>query len=105
MEQLFQPFDTLLPQDTDYLEDKFMEKSWLFLNHLASQMIADTWAHIRKVRRAKPITPQALYGRLSGVHCLCLNGKWVVPQIPEDLDAMCRKFGFDPTDLASLGIQ
>lgn len=105
MEQLFQAYDALLPQDTDYLEDKFIEKSWLFLNHLASQMIADTWAHIRKVRRAKLITPQALYGRLSGVHCLRLNGNWAVPHIAEDLDAMCRKFGFDPTDLASLGIQ
>ncbi len=105
MEQLFQAYDVLLPQDNDYLVDKFLERSWLFLNHLATQMVADTKNHIRKVRGAKPITPQALYGRLSAVHCLRWNGKWVVPSPDEKLDAMCRKFDFDPTDLASLGIQ
>lgn len=103
MEQLFQPLDTLLLQDALYLEDGFGDEGWLFLNHLAGQMIAEAASQLREVGEQE-MNARSWLMSLRYVQCSRVNGKWMFPPVPADVDAICRKICFDPTDIGSLGV-
>ncbi len=103
MEDLFQPFDALLQQDALDLEDGFGAEGWLFLNYLAGQMIAETAAQLRAVGEQEK-NPRSWLMNLNYVQCCRVDGRWMFPPVHADVDAICRKLGFDPTDIGSLGV-
>ncbi len=105
IEQYFKTYDNTLAQDVSYMDNQFSEEGWLFLNHLSSLIAFDTLKNINEFDKNNDISIRGWYNTLRAVQCGLIDGEWLFPHLKESVVVRCQKLGFDPTDIASLGLK
>ena len=105
IEQYFKTYDNTLAQDVSYMKNQFSEEGWLFLNHLSGLMAFDTLKNINEFDKNNDISIRGWYNTLRLVQCGMIDGTWQFPHLKENVVTRCEKLGFDPTDIASLGLE
>ena len=77
----------------------------MFLNHLSACIGVSALENIQQAGLSKKISFKDLKVALSKIHVNRFGDTYSVEQIKREVDKICEKIGFDPSDLQLLGLK
>jgi len=103
IEQSFKAYDNTLDSSASYMRDHYSFEAWLFINHLALQLLYDSLDVIAKSQKTNQYSFDDLMAHLKGVRINKMDKTWMLTKITKKTTAMCESIGItlpNPADRA-----
>ena len=93
IEQSFKAYDNTLDSSASYMRDHYSFEAWLFINHLALQLLYDSLDLIARSQKTSQYSFDDLMAHLRGVRINKIDNTWMLTKITKKTTAMCESIG------------
>lgn len=101
IEESFKAYDDELDGDASYLQNTESFEAWLFVNHLALQMLYGTLDYIAGKGMSKKYSFKDLVKALQGVRVNKINGEWKLTMITKNTAKLCSDLNINMSSVMS----
>ena len=102
IEQAFKSYDDTLDGKASYMRDQHSFEAWLFINHLALQMLYAVIGALAEKELTDKYSFEDVMAFLKHVRANRINGEWKLTKITRNTMKLCRELGIEleePTKL------
>jgi transposase len=89
IEQNFKCYDDTLDLDTSFMQDQDAFEGWLFINHLALQMLYGILDYIAQTNLTVKYSFKDVVRTLKGIRANKINGQWRLTQFTKNIRKLC----------------
>jgi len=93
IEQCFKCYDDTLELEASYMQDTDSFEGWLFINHLALQMLYGILDHIAQLDLTDRYSFKDVIRALEGVRANKINGEWYTTKYTKNTKNLCADLG------------
>jgi len=90
IEQSFKSFDDTLDASASYMRHQYAFEAWLFINHLALQLLYSCLGLIADAGMTDQYAFEDLIHFLKGIRINKINGQWVTTKITKQTEKCCK---------------
>ena len=98
LEQAFKCYDDTLELESSYMQDHDAYEGWLFINHLALQMLYGILDYIAYTGLTSKYSFKDLIRTLQGIRANKINGQWFATKYTRGTAKLCADLAIDITD-------
>ncbi len=91
IEQTFKSYDTVLEGSASYMQDLHALEAWLFINHLALQMLYGVIDRIAAAGLTSTYSFNDMISYLKGIRVNRINNVWYVSKVTKKTQSLCDK--------------
>jgi len=95
IEQTFKSYDTVLDSSASYLQDLHALEAWLFINHLALQMLYGILDRIAAADLTGTYSFNDMISYLRGIRVNRINNQWYFSKVTKKTKDLCQKLELD----------
>ncbi|MDI9455101.1 MAG: transposase [Spirochaetota bacterium] len=99
IEQNFKCYDDTLDLDASFMQDQDAFEGWLFINHLALQMLYGILDYIAQANLAAKYSFKDVVRTLKGIRANKINGQWRLTQFTKNIRKLCTDLNIEIDDL------
>ena len=103
IEQSFKAFDDTLDASASYMRNQYAFEAWLFINHLALQLLYSSLGIIADAGMTEQYAFEDLIHFLKGVRVNKINGRWITTKITKHTEKCCKALGITLPSPESIG--
>jgi transposase len=93
IEQSFKCYDDTLELEASYMQDTDSFEGWLFINHLALQMLYGTLDYIAQAELTSRYSFKDIIRTLEGIRANKINGEWYATKYTRHAKKLCSDLG------------
>ena len=95
IEQNFKCYDDTLDLDASFMQDQDAFEGWLFINHLALQMLYGILDYIAQADLAAKYSFKDVVRILKGIRANKINGQWRLTQFTKNIRKLCTDLNIE----------
>lgn len=95
IEQNFKCYDDTLNLDASFLQDQEAFEGWLFINHLALQMLYGILDYVAQANLTGRYSFKDVIRTLEGIRANKINGQWRLSQFTKSTKKLCADLGIN----------
>lgn len=95
IEQTFKCYDDTLELDASFMQNPEAFEGWLFINHLALQMLYGILDYVAQAELTSKYSFKDVIKTLEGIRANKINGKWRLTQFTRGTKKLCTDLGID----------
>jgi len=95
IEQNFKCYDDTLDLDASFMQDQDAFEGWLFINHLALQMLYGILDYIAQANLAAKYSFKDVVRTLKGIRANKINGQWRLMQFTKNIRKLCTDLNIE----------
>ena len=98
IEQNFKCYDDTLDLDASFMQDQDAFEGWLFINHLALQMLYGILDYIAQANLAAKYSFKDVVRTLKGIRANKINGQWRLSLFTKNIRKLCTDLNIEIDD-------
>ena len=102
IEQAFKSYDDTLDGAGSYMRDQYAFEAWLFINHLALQMLYAVIGAVAEKELTDKYSFDDVMSFLKHVRVNRINGEWKLTKITKPTGRLCEELGIELLEPAGL---